>query len=103
VGVINKGELVLVEDKAVLMKKMGKKQLTLELLKPVAKLPKALSAYGLELARGGRELVYKYDIRNAKHSIADILQALAKAKIAFGDLRTEQSSLEDIFMGLVKR
>jgi ABC-2 type transport system ATP-binding protein len=103
VGVISKGELILVEDKAALMKKMGQKQLTLELLKPQDKLPKTLAAMGLNIANGGREIVYKYDIRNAKHSIADVLQALTKARISFGDLHTEQSSLEDIFMGLVKR
>ena len=103
VGVINKGELILVEDKAALMKKMGQKRLTLELAKPIGKLPKSLMSLGLEAAKDGRELVYKYDVRAAKHSVTDVLQALTKAKIAFGDLRTEQSSLEDIFMGLVKR
>ena len=102
VGVIARGELILVEDKAALMKKLGQKQLTLELLKPLEKLPKALAAMGLAVAKGGRELVYKYDMRAAKHSIAEVLQAVTKAKISFGDLHTEQSSLEDIFMGLVK-
>jgi ABC-2 type transport system ATP-binding protein len=102
VGVIAKGELILVEDKAALMKKLGQKQLTLELLKPLEKLPKALSTMGLTVAKGGRELVYKYDMRAAKHSIAEVLQAVTKAKVSFGDLHTEQSSLEDIFMGLVK-
>ncbi|MCA0432716.1 MAG: ABC transporter ATP-binding protein [Proteobacteria bacterium] len=103
VGVINKGELILVEDKHALMDKLGQKQLTLELLKPLAKLPRKLAAYGLELAAQGKELVYRYDARNARHSMAEVLQALSAAKIAFGDLRTEQSTLEDIFMGLVKR
>ncbi len=103
VGVINKGELILVEEKAALMKKLGQKQLTLELVKPLKVLPKALAGLGLALAREGRELVYKYDIRNQKHSVADVLQALTKARVAFGDLHTEQSSLEDIFIGLVKR
>ncbi len=102
VGVIAKGELILVEDKAALMKKMGQKQLTLELLKPLAKLPKPLAAMGLAIGKDGRELVYKYDMRAARHSIADVLQSVTKAKIAFGDLHTEQNSLEDIFMGLVK-
>lgn len=103
VGVINKGELILVEEKAALMQKMGQKRLTLELLKPLAKLPKALVELGLEIGAAGRELVYKYDTRKTRHSVGDILQALAKAKIAYGDLHTAQNSLEDIFMGLVKR
>jgi ABC-2 type transport system ATP-binding protein len=103
IGVINQGELILVEEKAALMKKMGQKLLTLELAKPLEKLPKSLAVFGLAIAKSGRELVYKYDVRAAKHSVTDVLQALTKAKISFGDLRTEQSSLEDIFMGLVKR
>jgi ABC-2 type transport system ATP-binding protein len=103
IGVINQGELILVEEKAALMKKMGQKLLTLELAKPLEKLPKSLTVFGLAIAKSGRELVYKYDVRAAKHSVTDVLQALTKAKISFGDLRTEQSSLEDIFMGLVKR
>jgi ABC-2 type transport system ATP-binding protein len=102
VGVIAKGELILVEDKAALMAKMGQKQLTLELLKPLEKLPKALAGLGLMISKGGRELVYKYDMRKPGMPIPDILQAVAKAKIPFGDLHTAQSSLEDIFMGLVK-
>ena len=101
VGVIAKGELILVEDKAKLMKRMGQKQLTLELIKPLAKLSKPLAALGLKLEDGGRELTYTYDANAAKHAVTDILQALDKAKIPFGDLRTAQSSLEDIFMGLV--
>jgi ABC-2 type transport system ATP-binding protein len=103
IGVITKGELILVDGKAALMQKMGQKRLTLELLKPLAKLPKALAGLGLEIGAAGGELVYKYDARKTKRSVGDILQALGKAKIAYGDLRTEQSSLEDIFMGLVKR
>lgn len=103
VGVISNGALILVEDKAKLMQRMGQKQLTLELLKPIKSIPKALAIYGLELANDGHELIYKYDTRQAKHSIADLLQALTKAKVNFGDLRTEQSSLEDIFLGLVQQ
>jgi ABC-2 type transport system ATP-binding protein len=102
VGVISKGELILVEDKKALMKKLGQKQLTLELAKPLAILPKKLAAMGLALAREGRELVYRYDMQKPAHSIAEVLQAVTAAKVAFGDLHTEQSSLEDIFMGLVK-
>jgi ABC-2 type transport system ATP-binding protein len=103
VGVISGGELILVEDKQALMQKMGQKQLMLELARPLATLPKALASMGLELRRGGLELLYKYDIRNARHSIAEVLSAVAAAGVAIGDLHTEQSSLEDIFMGLVKQ
>ena len=103
VGVISKGELILVEEKKALMRKMGQKQLTLELTTPLAKLPKALAALGLTLAKEGRELVYAYDMQKPQHSIAEVLQAVTDAKVKFGDLHTEQSSLEDIFMGLVKQ
>lgn len=103
VGVISKGELILVEEKKALMRKMGQKQLTLELTTPLAKLPKALSALGLTLAKEGRELVYAYDMQKPQHTIAEVLQAVTDAKVKFGDLHTEQSSLEDIFMGLVKQ
>jgi len=103
VGVINKGKLILIEDKKALMRKMGQKRLTLELAKPLAKLPKALARKGLELLNGGRELNYSYDVREGRDSIAKLLADLAKAKVAFDDLHTEQSSLEDIFLGLVKQ
>jgi ABC-2 type transport system ATP-binding protein len=103
VGVILKGELILVEEKKALMRKMGQKQLTLELTSPLAKLPKALAALGLSLAKEGRELVYVYDMQKPRHSIAEVLQAVTTAKVKFGDLHTEQNSLEDIFMGLVKQ
>ncbi|MFT3672320.1 ABC transporter ATP-binding protein [Aestuariivirga sp.] len=103
VGVISKGELILVEEKKALMRKMGQKQLTLELTAPLAKLPKALAALGVTLAKEGRELVYAYDMQKPRHTIAEVLQAVTDAKVKFGDLHTEQSSLEDIFMGLVKQ
>lgn len=103
VGVISKGELILVEEKKVLMKKMGQKQLMLDLSHPLTKLPKKLADLGLELRRDGHELVYKYDMRSPKHSIAEVLAAVTAARLQFGDLHTEQSSLEDIFMGLVQR
>jgi ABC-2 type transport system ATP-binding protein len=103
VGVISKGALILVEDKAKLMQRMGQKQLTLELLKPLKTIPKSLSAYALELTKDGHELIYKYDTRKTKQTIADLLQDLTKAKVKFGDLRTAQSSLEDIFLGLVQQ
>jgi ABC-2 type transport system ATP-binding protein len=103
VGVINKGKLIVIDDKNSLMRRMGKKRLMLDLAKPLAKLPKVLARHGLELLNGGRELNYSYDAREGKDSIARLLADLAKAKIAFTDLHTEQSSLEDIFLGLVKQ
>jgi ABC-2 type transport system ATP-binding protein len=101
VGVINKGGLVLIEDKAVLMQKLGKKKLTLDLLKPLRTLPKSLAKYGLELKDEGRVLLYVYDTRNDKGTISALMKDLATAKLDYKDLHTEQSSLEDIFMGLV--
>jgi ABC-2 type transport system ATP-binding protein len=101
VGVINKGGLVLIEDKAVLMAKLGKKKLTLDLVKPLKNIPKAMAGYGLELQDGGKVLTYVYDTRNNKGGISGLMKDLATAKIDYKDLHTEQSSLEDIFMGLV--
>ena len=101
VGVINKGGLVLIENKTVLMQKLGKKKLTLDLLKPLKVLPKSLAKYGLELKDEGRELLYVYDTRNDAGAISALMKELAIAKIDYKDLHTEQSSLEDIFMGLV--
>jgi ABC-2 type transport system ATP-binding protein len=103
IGVINKGELILIEEKAALMKKLGRKKLVLELVKPLAKVPKSLEHHSLVLSQEGRVLTYEYDARAAKAGVTPILADLAKAKIAFGDLHTEQSSLEDIFIGLVKQ
>jgi ABC-2 type transport system ATP-binding protein len=101
VGVINKGGLVLIEDKAALMQKLGKKKLTLDLVKPLKVLPKSLSKYGLELRDEGKVLFYAYDTRNNAGAISALLKDMAMAKIDYNDLHTEQSSLEDIFMGLV--
>jgi ABC-2 type transport system ATP-binding protein len=103
VGVINKGEMILIEDKSALMKKMGRKKLVLELVKPLAKIPKSLEKHKLALSQDGRVLTYEYDARAAKAGVTPILADLAAAKIVFGDLHTEQSSLEDIFIGLVKQ
>ena len=102
VGVINKGGLILIDEKKALMRKLGQKRLILELAKPLAKLPKTLAGYGLELANEGRELRYAYDVRGQGGRIAALLADLGKAKVAYNDLHTEQSSLEDIFLGLVK-
>jgi ABC-2 type transport system ATP-binding protein len=101
VGVINKGGLVLIEDKAVLMQKLGKKKLTLDLVEPLKTIPKSLAKYGLELKDEGRVLLYAYDTRNDRGTISALMKDLAAAKLDYKDLHTEQSSLEDIFMGLV--
>src|SRR3954465_6454 len=102
VGVINKGEIILVEEKAALMHKLGKKQLTLQLLQPMNEVPARLSSYGLSLAHGGRELVYTYDTKADRTGITGLLDDLAGAGIGFKDLQTTQTSLEDIFVDLVK-
>ena len=102
VGVISKGELILVEDKAELMRKLGKKQLVLHLQGRLAAVPEALSAYPLELTAGGTELTYAYDTHGERTGITALLEDLSAAGIGFNDLRTEQSSLEDIFVRLVR-
>ncbi len=103
VGVINKGELILVEDKAELMRKLGKKQLTLELHDRLGAVPEALAAYRLTLAADGGELVYSYDSQEGRTGITALLDDLARAGIRFRDLHTTQSSLEDIFVDLVRK
>ena len=102
VGVINKGELILVEEKAELMRKLGKKQLTLHLSQPLAAIPETLSAFNLALSEGGRDLIYTYDTQAERTGITRLLAALSAADIRFRDLETTQSSLEDIFIGLVR-
>ncbi len=101
IGVINKGEIILVEDKAELMRKLGRKQLTLHLEHALERIPPALSAYHLELANHGSELIYTYDERGDRAAIAALLEDLTEAGIRFKDLHTTQSSLEDIFVTLV--
>jgi len=104
IGVISKGELILVEEKVELMRKLGKKQLTLHLQQPLGNIPPTLAAYGLTLADKGNDLIYSYDARDAEHdssSIAALLGDLAATGIHFKDLQTTQSSLEDIFVTLV--
>ncbi|ENO85360.1 ABC transporter ATP-binding protein [Thauera linaloolentis] len=105
VGVISKGELILVEDKETLMRKLGGKQLTLQLAAPLAQIPSALAHYGLVLAKGGTELVYRYEDEGEgegrETAIADLLRDLGSAGICFADLHTAQRSLEDIFVSLV--
>jgi len=102
VGVILKGELFLVEEKNELMRKLGRKQLTLLLHTPIDRVPEALAAYKLELVNGGCELVYTYDTRGERTGITSLLRDLNAAGIRFQDLRTDQSSLEDIFVSLLR-
>ena len=104
VGVISKGRLILVENKAVLMRKLGRKQLTLELQQPLAAVPllPGVADGALTLAKDGHELVYTYDRDHERTGMAELLLALSGAGIAFKDLQTRQSSLEDIFVGLVE-
>jgi ABC-2 type transport system ATP-binding protein len=103
VGVINKGELIVVEDKAALMRKLGRKRLTLELRDPLNAIPDALAAHNLILADGGKELIYTYDTQAERTGITALLDDIHRAGIGFKDLRTTQSSLEDIFVGLVRQ
>ena len=103
IGIINKGELILVEHKAELMRKLGKKQLTLRLNQRLDAVPAALAAHRLSLARDGSELVYTYDAQSDHTGITKLLDDLAAAGIGFHDLQTTQDSLEDIFIDLVRR
>jgi len=101
IGVINKGELIVVEEKTKLMKKLGTKQLTLNLLEPLAAIPLELSDWRLALKAGGCELEYTFDGKQERTGIAALLERLSKLGIGFKDLNTRQSSLEDIFVSLV--
>ncbi len=102
IGVINKGELILVEEKAALMNKLGRKQLTLQLQNSLEVIPASLESYSLELADDGHQLVYSFDTQNENTGIDVLLRRLGEAGIDFKDLKTSQSSLEDIFVDLVK-
>jgi ABC-2 type transport system ATP-binding protein len=102
IGVINKGELILVEDKHILLRKLGKKQLKLQLRQPLTQLPRGLERYALELGKNGDELVYTYDAQHEHSGIADLLQELGQHGVEFKDLHSSESSLEDIFVNLVK-
>lgn len=103
VAVINHGEIVVVERKERLMQKLGKKQMTLQLTQPVASLPPGLNGYNLELTGDGSEIVYTYDTQADRTGITSLLSKLNENGIMFNDLHTTQSSLEDIFVGLVSR
>jgi ABC-2 type transport system ATP-binding protein len=102
VGVIRKGEIILVEDKAVLMEKLGKKQLILQLPRPLAKVPDELGPYGLELSSDRTQLVFTFHAEHERSKVADLLRRLAELGIDFSDLQTRESSLEEIFVSLVR-
>jgi ABC-2 type transport system ATP-binding protein len=102
IGVISNGEIILVEDKAELMRKLGKKRLTLQLHSKLDEIPSELAGYGLELAADGSELIYTYDTQTERTGITTLLADLNGAGIKFNDLQTRQSSLEEIFVDLVK-
>ncbi|MGI8840193.1 MAG: ABC transporter ATP-binding protein [Caulobacteraceae bacterium] len=101
IGVINGGRLILVEDKAALMRKLGRKQLTLHLRAPLTEVPAGLADYALELAADGRELTYTFDAKGEATGIAALMRRLGEAGVDFTDLQTRESSLEDIFVSLV--
>ncbi|WP_346837362.1 ABC transporter ATP-binding protein [Microbulbifer sp. SAOS-129_SWC] len=102
VGVINRGEVVLVEEKDTLMQKMGEKELSLQLLEPLQQVPEVLSDLPLTLSEDGNQLVYRFDIKSSDTGIAELLRRLNTAEIEFRDLHTRESSLEEIFVGLVR-
>jgi len=101
IGVINKGEIILIEEKSVLMKKLGRKKLTLQLRNPLPSVPADLAQWQLELSAGGTELVYTFDTQRERTGIATLLSKLGEHGISIKDLQTSESSLEDIFVSLV--
>jgi ABC-2 type transport system ATP-binding protein len=103
IGIINQGELIMVEEKKTLMRKLGKKQLTLQLAEPLQSIPPELATYQLERNGDATELIYTYDSKAERTGITALLQDLGKAEIRFKDLHTRESSLEDIFVNLVQR
>lgn len=102
VGVIHKGELILVEEKTALMRKLGKKQLTLQLQEPISAVPEGLNGYKLDLSEDGTQLTYNFDAQAEDTGIAGLMRRLNEVGLDFKDLNTEQSSLEDIFVSLVR-
>ena len=102
IGVISKGELIVVEEKSLLMRKLGKRQLTLQLQNQLAQLPTELGAYPLELTDGGHALVFTFDAQGRETGIATLLERLGALNIHFKDLHTSESSLEEIFVNLVR-
>jgi ABC-2 type transport system ATP-binding protein len=102
IGVIDKGEIVLVEEKDVLMRDLGKRQLTLHLQNPVHALPPELAGYGLELSEDGSQIVYRFATQDEQSGIPNLLRRLGSQGIDFKDLQTSQTSLEEIFVSLVE-
>jgi len=102
IGVISGGRIVLVEQKAALMEKLGKRLLTLQLQNPLDAIPAELADFPLTLSEGGRELVYRFDTQNERTGIAGLLRKLGDHGINYTNLRTEESSLEEIFVSLVR-
>jgi ABC-2 type transport system ATP-binding protein len=102
VGVISHGQLILVEEKTALMRKLGKKQLVLHLQEALTTVPPGLDGYHLELAGGGTDLIYTFDGQAEHTGIAELLRELSKRGVDFKDLQTSQSSLEEIFVSLVR-
>ena len=101
IGVISKGKVILVEDKAVLMEKLGKKQLSVQLQSPIAAIPPELAGFQLELSPDGGEITYTYDAQHQGTGIAGLMRQLSASGLDFRDIQTRQSSLEDIFVSLV--
>ncbi len=102
VAVINQGEIIIVDNKKDLLKKMGQKMLTIELQEKVSKIPANLSSYDLKLSSDGMSLVYKYSLKSERTGITALLQELKNAGLTMRDLKTEQNNLEKIFVSLVK-
>ncbi len=102
VGVINNGEIIVIEEKTELMRKMGTKQLILDIYEPISELPESLSSFDLSLSQEGMQLIYSYDVNEKNTGITALLGAIRQEGIKFKDLKTEQSSLEDIFVDLVE-
>jgi ABC-2 type transport system ATP-binding protein len=103
IGVMNNGKLLLIDEKEALMKKMGKKQLIIQLKKPISSIPKALTSYNMALNQQGDKLTYTYDVQSEQTGITALLHDINTAGLALKDLQTEQSSLEDIFVNLVRK
>ena len=103
IGIINQGEILLVEEKTALMQKLGEKRLILHLNQAIAALPSELDAYNLELKNAGLDLVYTYDTQQESSDITALLDAVENAGLGFKDLETQQNSLEEIFVNLVKK
>ncbi|HEX7719063.1 MAG TPA: ABC transporter ATP-binding protein [Woeseiaceae bacterium] len=103
IGVINHGELILVQEKSELMRKLGRKQLVLQLQEPLQEIPAQLAAYKLELGNDGAELIYTYDTQAERTGITALLAELGQAGVRFSDVNTTQSSLEEIFVSLVRK